>query len=208
LQRCIFLLAIFSLLWVNSKAVSPLSNNLTEVKGDSIQDSTRGRWWGSPGSVALRSAVIPGWGQVSNSQYWKVPLFYAAFGVCAYFIKDNHTMYKRYQLAYRQRADTSHGMGIDEFDPNPLNMHPAPEGYVYTADGLLNLREQYRQWRDLSYIIGVGIYAANILDAYVYAELKDFDVSENLSMSLKPVNFINIAGKNCMVSTINFRFKK
>ena len=35
---------------------------------------------------------------------------------------------------------------------------------------------------ELSIIIGVGIYAFNILDAYVSAHLKDFDVSDNLSL--------------------------
>ena len=34
-----------------------------------------------PRAAALRSAIIPGWGQVYNKKYWKVPIVYAALGI-------------------------------------------------------------------------------------------------------------------------------
>jgi hypothetical protein len=169
-------------------------------------DSAAKPFWKTPPSVALRSAIIPGWGQLSNRQYWKVPLFYAGFGVCAYFINKNNTEYQSFREAYKERTDNNPNT-IDVYDPNPLNPHPSKDGFVYTADGLLNLREQYRQYRDLTYIIAFGVYAANILDAYVYAELKDFNVSNDLSMRVVPVNFANIAGRNCVVTTLKFNFR-
>ena len=54
---------------------------------------------------------------------------------------------------------------------------------------LKSRQDYFRRYRDLSYIISVGVYALWIIDAYVDAQLFDFDVSEDLSMNLRPVMF-------------------
>ncbi|PSR05860.1 MAG: hypothetical protein BRD49_03490, partial [Bacteroidetes bacterium SW_10_40_5] len=42
----------------------------------------------------------------------------------------------------------------------------------------------HRRYRDLNIILTGLVYVTNILDAYVYAHLKDFDVSDNIAMSI------------------------
>src|SRR5689334_16330802 len=37
----------------------------------------------SPRKAAIRSALIPGWGQVYNKRIWKVPIIYGALGTTA-----------------------------------------------------------------------------------------------------------------------------
>jgi hypothetical protein len=47
---------------------------------------------------------------------------------------------------------------------------------------LKNRQQNYRRYRDLSYISAAGIYLICILDAYVDAHLYDFDISPDLSV--------------------------
>jgi hypothetical protein len=44
----------------------------------------------------------------------------------------------------------------------------------------------YRRYRDLSIFCMIGVYALSILDAYVDAELSSFDISQDLTMKVKP----------------------
>ncbi|RYD77662.1 MAG: hypothetical protein EOP53_12615 [Sphingobacteriales bacterium] len=163
--------------------------------------------WNSPGMVALQSALIPGLGQISNGKLHilKVPVIYAGFAVCGYFIYDNHKEYKSFRDAYRLRTDGD-STTIDIYDPkNPAANY---ERGIYTNEQtLLSAREFYRKNRDLTIIITSLVYAANILDAYVFAHLKDFDVSDDLSLAIKPVTFSNIAGRNHITTGIQLKFK-
>ncbi len=54
-------------------------------------------------------------------------------------------------------------------------------------DRLKRQKDYYRRYRDLSIIITVGVYALSIIDAYVDAQLFDFDISPDLSLRLEPV---------------------
>ena len=45
----------------------------------------------------------------------------------------------------------------------------------------------YRRYRDLSIIIGVALYAISIVEAYVDAQLSDFDISPDLSVRVSPI---------------------
>jgi hypothetical protein len=149
--------------------------------------------WQQPNYVALESAIVPGLGQVVNGQIWKVPIIYAGGLTIAYFIRFNNQKYHAYQQAYRLRTDN---------DTTTKDAFP-----LYSEIGLLQLREAYHSDRDLSIIIAVVGYAANILDAYVYAHLKDFDVSEDLSMQIQPVNLVNIAGHTSPVVSLKLTLR-
>ena len=141
-----------------------------------------------PNQVALRSAIIPGWGQIINKQAIKVPVLYAGFAALGYFIYTNNKEYHKFKDAYHLRVinDPNH---YDDY-----NILSPVRGPKYSDEGLLADREYYKRNRDLLIIISTAVYAANIVDAYVSAHLKDFDIGDNLSMSLMPVNLINIAG--------------
>ena len=65
------------------------------------------------------------------------------------------------------------------------------EGGVYNdsnfSEQLRSRKDYFRRYRDLSIIIAVGVYALSIIDAYVDAQLFDFDISPDLSMRVEPV---------------------
>ena len=56
-----------------------------------------------PRKATLRSAIIPGWGQAYNHEWWKIPIVYGAIGTSLYFYIDNNKKYHNYRDAYKQR---------------------------------------------------------------------------------------------------------
>lgn len=51
-----------------------------------------------PRKAAIRSAVLPGWGQVYNKKIWKVPVVYSALGVTGSLLAYNLKWYKNFVL--------------------------------------------------------------------------------------------------------------
>ena len=43
----------------------------------------------NPRKAIIRSAIIPGWGQITNKKAWKVPLVYGALGTTTYLFFRN-----------------------------------------------------------------------------------------------------------------------
>ncbi len=126
----------------------------------------------SPGRAMLYS-IIPGGGQLYNRKYWKVPVLYAGIAATVYAVDFNTNRYKKYKEALEKRSEDEYDILTDEYK----NL---------TDNSLERLRDSYRNDRDLSIFIGVGIYAINILDAYVDAHFFEFDVSDDLSLQVQP----------------------
>ena len=139
----------------------------------------------NPDGALRRALAIPGWGQLYNRQYWKMPLVYAGLGgVIALVVhfNDQYFLYRRAALYVQD--DEEFGQYRDQFE-TVIDRLGADETF---QDGQL-LREQrdnFRRNRDLS-ILGVGaFYAFTVLDAYVSAHLMTFDVGEDLTIEVQP----------------------
>ena len=135
--------------------------------------------------AALMSAVIPGLGQAYNKKYWKIPILYAGIGTLVYFSIDNNDQYKKYKQAYVYRLDGDSTTNDTQY-PN------------LSDEDILARKDYYRRNRDLCYVILGAVYVLNIIDAYVDAHLKDFDVSDNLSLQPRP--FLNITADGTPVA--------
>lgn len=123
-----------------------------------------------PSKAAFYSAIVPGLGQIYNKDYWKVPLVYAAIGTSTYYYIHSNNQYHRYRDAYKRRLA---GFNDDEF-----------QGDKYLDNQrLLDAQKGFQRNRDLSMLITVGFYILNIVEANVAAHLKQFNVSENLSLN-------------------------
>src|SRR5690554_2231559 len=125
----------------------------------------------SPKKATIMSAVLPGLGQIYNKKYWKVPILHGGFATAGYFLNDNLKKIDTYKAAYIAETDA---------DSNTSN------NTGLTATQLDKIIDQYKSWRDLSYIAFVVIYALNIIDANVDAHLFYFDVSEDISLNWAP----------------------
>jgi hypothetical protein len=55
-------------------------------------------------------------------------------------------------------------------------------------------KDKYRRWRDMSFFVMLGVYAFSVIDAYVDAELSQFDISKDLSLTVEPTVMPNHNG--------------
>lgn len=139
---------------------------------------------GRPGRAALFSAIIPGAGQVYNGAWWKVPIIYATGGVLGYFIIDNNNKYQGFRNALNARTDDNSGFYqvYDAYYFDRIYGANVPIG----TKNLRSSRDFYRRNRDLTIIISVLAYGMQIAEAYVHGHLREFDVSDNLSLRVQP----------------------
>ena len=141
----------------------------------------------SSSKAVMYSAIFPGLGQIYNRKYWKLPLVYGAFMGCAYAITWNSKNLADYSTAYNDimSDDPKTNNSWEDFIP----ANAKPEDYISRKsfqDQLRNGKNLFRRNRDLSIIITVGVYLLCMVDAYVDAELFDFDISPDLSMRVSP----------------------
>lgn len=137
-----------------------------------------------PKKAVLYSAIFPGLGQLYNRKYWKLPIIYGGVLGLTYAITWNGRTYGDYKQAFSDLV-TQTGNSYENFFPG------SPDDYTGGRQGLQDhLKRQkdfYRRNRDLAIIIAVGVYGLCMLDAYVDAQLYDFDMSPDLSMRVTPV---------------------
>ena len=175
------------------------------VTGERLVIDTLEHWMPNPKKATMLSAALPGAGQIYNKQWWKVPFIYAGLGTIGYFIYWNNDRFVRYNNAY-----------IDFVDDDPsTNRHldllngvkiTNEEWFKTTVE---NGRKNYRRDRDLLIISMVGFYVLNVLEANVAAHLYDFDVSDDLSMQLRPsMGYNNLNGKANIGLSLSFNINK
>ena len=142
----------------------------------SLKDSTLKKY--NPAIAIRRSAMVPGWGQYTNKKYWKIPIVYGALGTTAYLFFRNLRQYKDAKNAYAWATDG-----------DTSNDYLIKEPY-YTVrsqpDRIRAFRNSVRQNVDYCVLFFIIFYGLNVADAAVDAHLKTFDVSDDLSLELRP----------------------
>ena len=138
--------------------------------------------------VALRWSILPGGGQVYNKQAWKVPIIYGAFAGMGYFIHDNYKNMKMFKDEYLFRVNHNDQRNLADYAE-------------YTTDNIYSYYNTYNRNFQLMIIITVGIYGLNLIDAYVFGHLFDFQMDDNISFAP------GLAVTPCGVSpTVGFSF--
>jgi hypothetical protein len=136
----------------------------------------------APQRAAFYSAALPGLGQAYNKRYWKIPVIYAGMATGVYFYLQNDQDYDRFRNAYKRRLA---GFTDDEFygdneEPNISNQR------------LIDAQKTAQKNKDISIIVSLAFYLLNIIDANVDAHLRQFNVSNDLSLKpaldFNPVN--------------------
>ncbi|MRT91527.1 DUF5683 domain-containing protein [Ancylomarina sp. 16SWW S1-10-2] len=163
----------------------------------------------SPHKATLYSALLPGLGQIYNKKYWKVPILYAGIGASVYAISWNTGQYNDYKNAYfdftkyLEFKNQAEGDGIEEPTSKRFQkLSPDTDFSTTTSDyddwfktTFKNKKDSYRHDRDLSYIILFGVYVINIIDATVDAHLTNFNINDDLTMTIQPkMNYNPVSG--------------
>lgn len=125
----------------------------------------------SPTTATWLSVAMPGAGQIYNGKWWKAPLVWGSIGAAIYLAIDNNREFNHFADAVQKRADTS---------------QTDPYVGIYNDRALVEFANYHGQQRDFSIIIAVVLYGVQILDANVDAHLYHFEVTDDLSMNLRP----------------------
>tara|TARA_B100000902_G_scaffold38951_1_gene46334 strand:+ start:1258 stop:1788 length:531 start_codon:yes stop_codon:yes gene_type:complete len=132
-----------------------------------------------PSKAALYSTLLPGLGQIKTKKYWKVPIIYAGLLTSGYFIKKNYSNYKTYKNIFIDRVN---GDKTDEYID------------IYSDADIKTLTEHYRRNTEVSTLLFTLTYILNIIDASVNAHLMKYNISEDLSIEITPINLVNNKG--------------
>jgi hypothetical protein len=152
-------------------------------------------WKPNPQRALWLALVLPGAGQIYNRKYWKLPIFYGGFMGCIYALTWNNMMYKDYSQAYLDLMDTDPSTNsYNKFLHLGVEITEANENRFKQI--FKNRKDKYRRWRDMSIFVMIGVYALSVIDAYVDAELSEFDISKDLSLEVRPTVIPNYAGGN------------
>lgn len=171
-----------------------IQNTIDEASRDTVPE---------PRKVMLRSLMLPGWGQYTNRQIWKIPLVYGLIGGVAYYAYYADTRYEGYRAAFYNSFDENEDF---RFGPTPSWISPNA-----STDFLRSSRNFYRNRRDFLIIATVLSYALNVLDAYIFAHMRDFDVSDDLSFRPSSKQGFAVSERSLvslpsLTATISFRF--
>lgn len=137
--------------------------------------------------------ILPGAGQIYNGAYWKLPIVYGTFMGCGYAISMMQNRYSGYKSAYLELYNDIEAGTVSE-DPTKSYIAVIPSGYNLSRVGgesnwlntLKNRHSTYRRYRDYSILAMVIAYALSLIDAYVDAQLFDFDISPDLTLNVEP----------------------
>lgn len=137
----------------------------------------------SPHKAVMHSLMIPGWGQLYNHRWWKVPIIYTGIGLLASAVIFNQRYYNEFNiLAHYYKSGVA-----------PVKGDPYYAEYIaYTsnqvpAQNIYDALDSYRRNRDLSILGMLGAWGIQTIDAYIDAKfIHSYTVDNNFSFKVSP----------------------
>jgi len=141
------------------------------IKVDNSKDPSglKAIFSGKPGKAAIKSLIIPGWGQVYNGKIWKVPLVYGLEGAAIYYLITNRNRYNDFDACYLSLVQDQASI-------------PECRGISSVRDAF-TVRQAYRKNKELSYVFIAGAHLFQAFEAFIDRHLVDFDLDEDLSLT-------------------------
>lgn len=189
------IVGVFALLLVSTTALK--ANVVVDTASmDSIAKQKmiqRLFWKPDPIKAVWLGTIFPGAGQIYNRSYWKLPIVYGGLMGCTYAMIYTNDQYVAYKEAYRDLYYDIQNSAVSN-DVSKAYIAILPEGYTIQRLGgasayvkrLADWQNTSRRYRDLSIAATVLVYALSIVDAYVDAQLFDFDISPDLTLNVYP----------------------
>ena len=127
----------------------------------------------SPHKAVMHSLMIPGWGQLYNHQWWKVPFIYAGLGLLVDGVVFNQRYYNLYitEAKLRERGATVGNPSLAQ----------------YQTTDIISASDAARRNRDLCILGFLGGWGIQMVDAYIDAKFKhSYSMDNNLSFKISP----------------------
>jgi hypothetical protein len=177
MQKILSIFLILGLHFFSGELKAQLKKDSFAVDAKKITDTSKlnAKKKFDPRIATRRSAMVPGWGQIYNKKYWKLPLVYGALGITGGVFVYNVKNYRLLRLAYIYKTDKDSANDA-LIDPRFINL---------SEGALRSYRNSFRQNVDYSVLFFIVFWGLNVVDATVDAQLKAFDVNDNLTLKLK-----------------------
>ncbi len=120
-----------------------------------------------PSRATAYSLLLPGLGQAYNGEYWKIPIYWGCLIGSAHYYYQNRDNYRRFRRIYNEASQDGYTGSI-------------------SASTAQYYRNVYRRYRDYSVVAFLAFYILQVIDANVFAYMYDFEVNDDISMSLEP----------------------
>lgn len=161
-----------------------------------------------PHKAIIRSLIIPGWGQLYNHRWWKVPVIYGGLGLVSWVVIYNVKYYNEFLVLSKYRENGVFPTQNDKYYADAVLYANSGDQQIYSAT------DSYRRDRDLG-ILGIfGVWGINVIDAYIDAKfIHSYTVDNNLSIKItpglinQPVYAQNFPGAYIPGIKITFTFK-
>ena len=192
---------------VGNSVLTPATDSTVRTLGDTIRlnkQQTAQIHKIIPRQATIRSIILPGLGQAYNRQYWKIPIIYAGLLTEAYLIVRFNTDYLKFEDAYRTAFnDTTSGTNA-----KTALVYVRGRGELrLSVQQLRTATDTYHRYRDLNVILLAAFWALNAVEANVAAHLKTFDMSDDLSLRIKPTIIPTFTGLPIAGVRLTFSFK-
>ena len=203
-----FLLTLLITLWLVPLAGQAQSRGMDSIPPappadtlkKKVSDTAHHKPRSEASKAALRSAILPGLGQAYNKKYWKIPIVYAALAIPTYTFFNNKEWYDKcryaYSIKYYNDTATVTQLPTDGIDPRLKSL---------STESTKLYRNEFRKNMDYSVLAFLLLWGLQVADAAVDAHLHSFNVTEDLSLRIKP--YYQPAGRATGVSLV-FGFGK
>jgi hypothetical protein len=140
-----------------------------------------------PNKALRRSLMVPGWGQLYNHKWWKVPVIYTGLAllVDAYLFNQKYYTEDLAIAKYREKG-TSPAPGDKYYD-----LYQEYAFNNYPDQSIDDAVKAYARYRDLSLFGFVALWGIQAIDAYVDGKfIHSYTMDNNLTLKVEP-QFIN-----------------
>ncbi|RYZ92562.1 MAG: hypothetical protein EOP47_30200 [Sphingobacteriaceae bacterium] len=135
----------------------------------------------SPHKAVMRSLMVPGWGQVYNKKWWKVPVIYTGLGLLGSAVVFNQKYYSQFLSIAQYRRRGAEPLPGAKYYQEFQDYAEAPDTFIESAVN------GYRRNRDLSILGILGAWGIQMIDAYIDAKfIHSYTMDDNLSFRITP----------------------
>ncbi len=166
-------------------------SNSVQLKGDTSKNvivdtaDTKAKPKHDPRKATFRSAVLPGWGQAYNREYWKIPIVYGVLAIPASTYLYNSKYYKRMKTGYQALYAATYLKDSSMLSQVSQKVK-RKDGTFFDLATYQSYRNSYKRDKDYSLLWFILLWGVNVADATVFGHLKDFDVSDDLTLHINP----------------------